>query len=421
MKFDIKRALVLSLLLREAFSFWTGHPYDFELFVRIGEHIAKGNWPYEFINAYPDVSFWHEGVVGIAYPPLYAYFSALAYSLYKLLGIDLPFLYYFMLKQPMIIGDVANGYLIYKIGSKYFKNEDVKPALLWLFNPIPIIFSSIWGIPHNLAITFILLALLEFESKMSFVYITLAFLIIGLPFIYIPIYFALFLKNRKSLLKFASVFFFLGVILPLLSLTMLNLNEQYTKLLLAVEDVFAKKIFGQFNIFMILNYLLYLNSSLFSSLYYVFTLFIPYIWIPVTLATPFIYFRHKNNAKEFKEILGSFFITTIIFLIFRQTINEQYILYFLFLSIIYFANIYQDNKLKNIFIAIIINTFIFIAINNPFFIRFLAPIDASFYAKDIELTTNEPFRFIRYTLMTISGSLNTILMIYFFREIKTKI
>src|SRR5206468_12504221 len=38
--------LLLGLLVREAFSFWTGHPYDFELWIRNGYFVSQGATPY---------------------------------------------------------------------------------------------------------------------------------------------------------------------------------------------------------------------------------------------------------------------------------------------------------------------------------------------------------------------------------------
>ena len=38
--------LIVGLLIREAFSFWTGHPFDFELWVRTGFWVTHGLSPY---------------------------------------------------------------------------------------------------------------------------------------------------------------------------------------------------------------------------------------------------------------------------------------------------------------------------------------------------------------------------------------
>jgi len=111
-----------------------------------------------------------------------------------------------------------------------------------------------------------------------------------------------------------------------------------------------------------------------------------------------------------------FLLTTIVFLITRQTVNEQYIMYFISLNLI-FISLNEDIKLKNIFLIIQINAIIFILINNVFLIRLFTPINENFYIYDINLTTSEPFRFIRFTTMLVSGSLNTIFLIYYLKKI----
>jgi hypothetical protein len=133
--------LILSLIIRELFAPWTGHPWDFELFVRLGPYILEGHNPYSIIPYNPKVSFWYyygqENMTSIAYPPLYAYYSAFSYFLYSLLQINDRYLYYFILKQPLVISDVFIGYFIYN----YHRNNSKLATLLsysWLLNPYTI-------------------------------------------------------------------------------------------------------------------------------------------------------------------------------------------------------------------------------------------------------------------------------------------
>jgi len=411
----IIRLVIIALLIREIFSFWTGHPYDFEMFARVGEQLFYGKPLYIFIGPYEDISFWPYENVGYAYPPLFAYFCLLAYTIYKVMDINIPYIYYFILKQPMIIGDVLCGYLIYKVNKKYFNKEDINTSLIWLFNPITIVFSSIWGIPHALAIFFILLFLYNFYKQFIFIYLLIFFLIIGLPFIYFLPYLAIEFKKRKNFRYSLILFFIIAILLPILSLIPFQLQNQLINITMAVEDVFFKKALGQFNMFMIFNYLYYLDSRTFSNFISIAASFIPYLWFPILIFFTIIYKIRINNFNNFIEFSKFFFIITIIFLIFRQNVNEQYMLYFLSLCLINF-NLIENKHFKRLFLLIQINTLLFILTNNPFLLRFATPLNQEFYFIDISLTSTEPLRFLRLTLMTIFGCLNTLLLILFLRR-----
>jgi hypothetical protein len=409
----LKYLILYSILIREAFSFWTGHPYDFEMFARVGEQLARGEPLYVFIYPYEDISFWPHGYVGYAYPPLFAYYCMISYLIYKFIGLNLPFLYYFLLKQPMIIGDVACGYLIYKINVKFFNNS-TKPLVAWLFNPITIIFSSIWGIPHALAISFVLLYLLKYELKYSFIFIFLAFLIIGLPFIYIISLIILFLNNKKHIMTSLFIFLLIGIVFPLVTLIPFKLQDQIGNIYLAVVDVLFKKSLGQFNAYMIFNYLYYLNPYIFSDLLILASNTLPYIWLPILIISLAL-LRHSIKKINYISIANIFLLATLIFLIFRETVNEQYILYFISMYLASYKFIKNDS-LKKLFLIIQINTFMFMFINNPFFLRFITPLNQFYYMFDISLTTTEPFKFVRLTIMTIAGTLNTILLIFYLKK-----
>jgi len=53
----VRTLLVLGILAREALSFWTGHPFDFEIWVRAGYWVARGYTPYASLPFAPGASF----------------------------------------------------------------------------------------------------------------------------------------------------------------------------------------------------------------------------------------------------------------------------------------------------------------------------------------------------------------------------
>ena len=109
--------LLLGLLVREVFSFWTGHPFDFELWVRLGYAMVYGGNPYMPLAPVSGLSFANiyssEASATIAYLPFWPLITGLLYTVYSAVGFGNSFAYYFLLKQPVIAGDIILAYLLY--------------------------------------------------------------------------------------------------------------------------------------------------------------------------------------------------------------------------------------------------------------------------------------------------------------------
>jgi len=111
--------ILLGLIVRLALCFWTGHPWDFEVFIRVGYYVAKGS---SLFGIYPAESYYNEGlgqpifpyVTGLGYLPAWGLYTALAYKIYSLLPVS-PFFYYFLLKLAPMLGDLASTQLIYSL------------------------------------------------------------------------------------------------------------------------------------------------------------------------------------------------------------------------------------------------------------------------------------------------------------------
>jgi hypothetical protein len=210
------------------------------------------------------------------------------------------------------------------------------------------------------------------------------------------------------------IFLFIGIVFPLVTLIPFKLQDQIGNIYLAVVDVLFKKSLGQFNAYMIFNYLYYLNPYIFSDLLILASNTLPYIWLPILIISLAL-LRHSIKKINYISIANIFLLTTLIFLIFRETVNEQYILYFISMYLASYKFI-ENDSLKKLFLIIQINTFMFMFINNPFFLRFITPLNQFYYMFDISLTTTEPFKFVRLTIMTIAGTLNTILLIFYLKK-----
>ena len=86
----IATALLIGLLIREIFSFWTGHPFDFELWVRLGCAMVHGGDPYGSLPPVLGLSFANvyssQNSATIGYLPFWPILTGLLYIVYSKVG-----------------------------------------------------------------------------------------------------------------------------------------------------------------------------------------------------------------------------------------------------------------------------------------------------------------------------------------------
>ncbi|MDA4131859.1 MAG: hypothetical protein OK454_01860, partial [Thaumarchaeota archaeon] len=155
--------ILVGLLVREAFSFWTGHPFDFELWVRTGYWVAHGVSPYGVLGPVPGLTFAYpfspNGESTIGYLTFWPLLLGAIYQLYAAVGGGDRFVYYFLLKQPTIIGDVLLGYCISRCVKSVRPELANKVLAMWLLSPFTIIISGVWGMFDSLAMLPVIVAL----------------------------------------------------------------------------------------------------------------------------------------------------------------------------------------------------------------------------------------------------------------------
>ncbi len=186
------RHLILGLTIRELLAPWTGHPYDFEIWVRLGFYMQNLGNPYRSLGYVPGLSFAPDATIGsISYPPFSAFIFAMIYQLYLVLGEPSRFLYYFLLKQPMVLADIGAAVVLAKILVLSGNTLLAKRAYLaWLYFPLGIIISSIWGQLDPLALLLVLLSIYYFlESKplSSAILLGLSIYLKTLPIVFFPV------------------------------------------------------------------------------------------------------------------------------------------------------------------------------------------------------------------------------------------
>ena len=134
--------------------------------MRAGFWVARGYNPYSSLPFAPGVSFANDfGGLGsnfsaaIGYLPFWPVLLAGLYDFYALIGSPSPFVYYFLLKQPVIICDVLVAYFLYKYVGRRGSDKASFVLKVWLFSPYTIVLSGIWGMFDAIPVLFVVLAL----------------------------------------------------------------------------------------------------------------------------------------------------------------------------------------------------------------------------------------------------------------------
>ena len=209
-------ALGLGFLLRVYFiSFWTQINGDLLLYMDWGERFWElGARQFYFENK------WYYAPPN--YPPIISLLYASAYWLFErryvlaqihnaIKIIPAAFIIYFgehgyemLLKLPSILADLALSILVYKVVFNITKNS--KKALcgflLYLFNPITIFLSSVWGQTDSLIAVFSILSFILLINKKYWLSIPLLFISLYIKpnwSIFLPLYLYLLIVTRPKL------------------------------------------------------------------------------------------------------------------------------------------------------------------------------------------------------------------------------
>ena len=395
----LSRVLAVGTLIREAFSFWTGHPFDFELWVRVGYYTARGFSPYGILPGAPGLSFANvfsiSSTATIGYLPFWPFVAAGAYDLYSLVGFGNRFVYYFLLKQPIIASDIAVAYLLYLVVKRHRPERALWAAEVWTFLPLSIIFSSIWGMFDSIAMALVLVALLSASVSSKSAFSGLATFAKSIPLIYaIP----LTLGNPRR---------WWGILVAVLIPVALTFGISAI-MGWSISDVFrvtastVSKGGGSMSVFTIVNYLEYLGTIVPQTVDQLWVL--NYLWIPAVLIGTVVAARAyglRSDAAVIKVML----VATLLFLIFKSQVNEQYSVYLLVLGLLD-VSLIQPKRIR-LLAATAVVVMVYLLANNLLMLRFTAPIYSE--ATLVDYTLDLQYAFYRFTIELIAGVAFTLL------------
>ena len=339
--------------------------------------------PYTTLPSIAGLSFAPYPTVGsISYLPFSAFIFALTYRFYLLLGAPSRFLYYFLLKQPMVLADVGVALVLAKILLLSGNERSARTAsMIWLYFPLGIIISSVWGQLDPLALFLSLLSiyfLLTSKWLTSAVMLGLAIYLKTLPFVFLPVLLLQSSLSAKSRLVYSGTSLaipVLGTVIPLLAFNW-GIQGLYNNVSfqVVIPSTGAMSLLGQ--------------ASLVPSLLAAVNGFTSWIWIPVMFV---VYaFVWKRNLPLFQGLV----IAVLAFSISRPFLPEQWSLYplaFLLLTI-------TARRLEH-FLGLSVAAMGFLLTNNTFLVRFFSPISIAAFNWDIYVTYQSSFAALRVVLM----------------------
>jgi hypothetical protein len=322
-----------------------------------------------FANIYSGAS---ESTIG--YLPFWPLILAGIYKLYTVVGFGDRLVYYFLIKQPLIAGDLLLGYLISRYAQA--RRPDTSNAILafWILSPLTIIISSIWGMFDSLAMCFVIAGLAAGNGTVRSVSEGIAIWAKSIPLIYaIPFAFSGPKKIRNIIISLGiptaatvATILLLGWPLGTAISTLGSTVDKGGESLSGVGVVFYLQIFNLVETWppLVLEV-------------------VEYLWVPVLLVATMLSYRWFGFTTE-KGLVQSLIFCTIAFMVFKAQVNEQYSIYLLAL-ILLDVGVWSPGR-KWLYVGITAVVMVFLFVNNPEFVRFLSPIDPQAANLDTQLT-----------------------------------
>jgi len=368
----MKIYFLAGVIIREALSFWTGHTYDFEIWVRLGFYMQHLGNPYTALPYVQGLSFAPYTLTGsISYPPFSAFIFAGIYKLYSLTGISSRFLYFLLLKQPMVLSDLATGLILARIATRSHGDESARMVLkIWMLFPYAIIVSSVWGALDPIALFLILASVYYFQQGrmiLTGVTLGLAIYLKTLPVIALPVMLMQPRSGLKEGLQLSSLSLlipFLGTLLPTIGLGW-GFNGLFNNLSyqVVIPAYGALSAFGPLGLLPVPAW----GRSVTGLL-----------WLPALLVAYFYIDKRRFGLME--GLMTAF----LVFGVSRPFLPEQWAIYplaFLLLS---------RNSIGN-FVGLAIAGFSGLVANNTLLVKFFSPVSVGAFNWEFMINNLSPF------------------------------
>ncbi len=365
--------LLVGLLVREAFSFWTGQPYDFEVWIRTGYVVGHGTDPYSsFWPPVPGLSiaYFNRNLTAAAYLPFWSLYTGGAYQTYVAIGGGNRFVYYFLLKQGPILADVATAGLLYQIVYRGSSDRGLalRAAAFWSIFPYAILISAVWGQFDSIAVVVVLASLLVVEPSRKNLSYGLGIFVKWVTAMFLP--FEIFRRRGRDRL-WVVVALLVPLILSGLVFWALRWNLTGVGGLVASE---SGGIGGGMNWARLVSP--FGPAAFVGPLPFATTLF-EVLWIPGVVAAGWFAAKHVEGRALGGEVDAIVGIVTV-FLLLRWGLNEQYMLY-LFAPLLVDVMVFHRERAE-LFATLTGLALGFLLINNTLLMPFLSPLGPQYQA-----------------------------------------
>lgn len=379
--------LTIGFLIRLILSPFTRDPWDMDIWASIGSAIYSGQNPY----ALP--------ALGLVYPPLWAIFCTTSYLVYVL--TKNVFLQYFTIKLPIILADIliCSGIrkIVYNLTGDTIKARTA--LLLYIFNPVTIIFSSLWGMFDAIPTLFAFLSLIYLVQG-KYLESGLA-LGIGIgfkgffPALLLPFFLFYIWKKKRELISCLRYLIYSISIPLIISVPFLLIDSQAYIFSMTYH---ANRLPQNLTYWFLARKLLEIRGVSTNTI----TTFSSFLFLSL-FCMLYLFFIKKANIWPTKEkhadikiVLKGSVSVILIFFITSNTVNEQYLVWTLPFLIVYMTS--HDQSLKPFFYALCgLDTF-FVAVN----------VGPSFFTPLIEMPlwwTTFQYSELSIRLMILTGSL----------------
>jgi hypothetical protein len=404
--------LLAGVAVRESLSFWTGHPFDFEVWIRAGFAVAHGSNPYApGLPPVPGISIAYTGqlLAPPAYLPAWPGLVGGIYRGWESTGTNNRYLLYLMIKQPPILGDLVSAYLIYQLIGRWSGSlrAAFRGMTFWSFFPYAIAVGAIWGQFDSLLVV-IILGLVWVRDPLTFNLVAgVGIFVKWVSAIYLPFEFFRERGARRLLV-------ILGAALPiLLTLAAFAIAGSDVSVL---QDTTVGQSTGRGNG---MNYAMFLSRpSVAAVLIKVpdFYVVLPYLWVLAVVVGGWVAARWLVPGDHGSELRAMLWITAL-FLMLRFGLGEQYMLY-LFALLVVDIHAFHPGR-KALFWVTVGLTSAFLVVNNDLGVRFLAPVNPAFWTYAMQVDGSPVLGSLRTDVLYVLAALISVVLVQWVIELYT--
>lgn len=358
----------MGLAVREAFSFWTGNPYDFEVLLRTGAVVAQGSNPYHFF--WPPVAgasfaFLGQDLPSAAYPPFWAVLAGILFRGWATFGGGNRFLLYFLLKQPQILADVATSYLLYRLVLDWSGDPQTARRALtfWSFFPYAIVISAIWGQLDPIVVALLVGILWSRSTLRRTILEGWGIFVKWVTVIFVPLEFFR-ERGRRRLLCLVALA--VPVLATLFVFTAAGWSLFFFQNTAASENLGGGTGMNFLRLASLAPVAAYLATA--PGL----TELLSLLWVPAVVVAGWAAARWTGPGGSSGELRALLFVTAV-FLCVRWGLNEQYLLYAFALLVVDVLVFHPERRPLLYLLALL--TSMFLVLNNNLGLFFLAPVD----------------------------------------------